>query len=302
MPRPAYDTLPASVRAAVDGVLGSPVVHARTQAGGWSPGVAARVRCADGTAGFVKAVSAEVDPFTPGLHRREAEVVRALPAAVGSPRLLGGYDDGTWVALVLEDVEGMAPVLPRDLPAVLRALDRLAAVAAPEGLRPADEELAGDFGGWARLAAAGADRLTDWQQRHLDRLVELESRWPQACAGDRLLHLDVRTDNVLLRADGEAVLVDWPWAAAGDPVLDVVAFLPSAVLSGGGDPERLLQRTSAGRRADRDVVTCLVAAFCGRVEEHARRPPPPALPGVRAFQAAQGVAAGAWLRQRTGWT
>ena len=301
MPRPAYDALPATVRGFVQEVLGAPVQHAETQPGGWSPGVAARVRCADGTRAFVKAVSSEVDAFTPLLHRREAEVVAALPDAAGAPRLLGTYDDGAGVALVLEDVEGVEPALPADLPAVLRALDRLADAAAPPGLAPAREQLLGDFGGWARLAEAGAEPPAR-QQRHLDALVDLEAAWPQACAGDGLLHLDVRTDNLLRRPDGEAVLVDWPWAAAGDPVLDVVAFLPSAVLQGAGDPDELLHRTAAGRRADPDAVTCLVAAVAGRMEEHARRPPPPALPRVRAFQAAQGAAAGAWLRRRTGWS
>ena len=299
MPRPAYAALPPEVRAAVDAVLGSPVVAARTQDGGWSPGVAARVRCADGTGAFVKAVSSQTDAFTPTLHRREADVVRRLPAAVGSPRLLGAYDDGTWVALVLEEVDGLPPVLPRDLPAVLRALDRLADVPAPGGLPSVADELAEDFSGWDRLA--GRPDLEPWQQEHLDELLQLERGCLAAAAGDRLLHLDVRADNLLVRPDGEAVLVDWPWAASGDPVLDVVAFLPSAVLDGAGDPEVLLLATSAGRRAEPGAVTALLAGFCGRMEEHARRPPLPALPGVRAFQAAQAAAGGRWLRQRTGW-
>lgn len=97
------------------------------------------------------------------------------------------------------------------------------------------------------------------------------------------------------------MLVDWPWAAAGAPVLDVVALAPSAARGSGGDPEDLLQATAAGRSADPDAVTALVAAFCGRMEEHARRPPLPALPGVRHVQRVQADVSRAWLAARTGW-
>ena len=304
MSRPAYTSLPAPVRAAVEQVLGSPVVEAHTQPGGWSPGVAARVRCADGSGAFVKAVSSLADPFTPGLHRAEARVTALLPSSVGSPRLLGSYDDGTWVALVLEEVDGRLPRLPwrpEELAAALRALDRLARVPAPAGLPTARQELAEDFAGWRRLAAAPPADLSDWQTRNLERLVAVEDGWAAAAEGDRLLHLDVRADNLLVRPDAEAVLVDWPWSAVGDPVVDVVCFLPSAVLDGATDPDALLLRTAAGRAAAPAAVDAVLAAFCGRMEDHARRPSPAALPGVRAFQAAQARVGGRWLQQRTGW-
>jgi hypothetical protein len=106
---------------------------------------------------------------------------------------------------------------------------------------------------------------------------------------------------MLVTPDGDVVLVDWPWAAAGDPVLDVVGFLPSAMLRGITEPEAVLAATVAGRRAAPHAVTSLVAAFAGFMEEARRRPPPPGIPTVRAFQAAQAGTAGAWLRQRTGW-
>ena len=297
MARPPYEQLPAELRAAVDRRLGSPVVAARSQPGGWSPGVAARVRCADGSRAFVKAASAEVNADTPGMHRREGEVIAQLPESLGSPRLLGTYDRDPWVTLVLEDVEGREPQLPDDLSAFLAAVARLALVPAPPGLPPAAEAPALGFDGWRRLAEAGRP-IDPWADAHLEQLVALEARSPHAASGDRLVHLDLRTDNMLLRPDGTVALVDWPWAAAGDPVLDLVGFLPSAVLGGATDPEQLLLSTRVGRAADPDAVTSLVVAFAGYMEDHARRPPPPALPGVRAFQAAQARVARQWLRQR----
>ena len=94
--RVPWDDLPASVRAGVEDVLGSTVVEAVTQPGGFSPGSADRVVTADGRRAFVKAVSTEANPLTPGMHRTEAAVLAALPAETGVPRLLGVHDDGTW--------------------------------------------------------------------------------------------------------------------------------------------------------------------------------------------------------------
>ncbi len=47
--RAPYAAMPAHVRAWVDRTLGSPVVETADQVGGFSPGCATRVRCADGT-------------------------------------------------------------------------------------------------------------------------------------------------------------------------------------------------------------------------------------------------------------
>ncbi|MDX6199068.1 MAG: hypothetical protein QOJ79_2219 [Actinomycetota bacterium] len=304
MARPSYDELPTAVRAWADDALGSPVVAWSTEPGGFSPGVAARVTCADGTRAFVKAVSADVNPISPGMHRTEAKVTATLPATLGSPRLLASYDDGTWVALLLEQVDGRPPVTPwqpDELAAALRALDRVAGVPALPGLPTVFEILGEEFTGWRELAAGPPADLASWQVAHLDELVAFEEAWPEAAAGDRLLHLDARGDNMLLRDDGEIVLVDWPWAGVGDPVLDVVGFIPSAMLNGAGDPESLLEATVAGRAAAPPAVTALVAAFAGLMENASRRPPPPGIETVRAFQAAQARAAGEWLVRRTGW-
>jgi hypothetical protein len=304
MARPPYDALPDAIRAWVDGALGSPVVTWTSESGGFSPGVAARIRCADGTCAFVKAVSAQANPVTPDMHRTEARVTAALPASLGSPRLLASYDDGTWVALLLEEVDGHAPAVPwaaAELAAALRVLDRLSEIPALPGLPSVFDVLGEEFTGWRSLAAAGCTDLAPWQTEHLQDLIAYETAWPEAAAGDRLLHLDARGDNMLITPDGAAVLVDWPWAAAGNPLLDVVGFIPSAMINGVTDPEAVLAATTAGRSADPEHVTALVVAFAGLMEQARRRPPPPGIDSVRAFQQAQAEATGRWLRLRTGW-
>src|SRR5690242_11194953 len=80
--RTPWEAVPASVREAVQGSLGARVLGAETQRSGFSPGVAARLRLADGRRAFVKAVSGALNPESPGIHRDEIRIARALPASV----------------------------------------------------------------------------------------------------------------------------------------------------------------------------------------------------------------------------
>src|SRR3954469_18851959 len=204
-----YDGLSAGVRGWVDDRLGSRVVSAETQEGGFSPGVAARLVCADGTRAFVKAVSSEANAESPGMHRREVKITAALPEAAPAPRLLASYDDGTWVALLLQDVEGRHPHLPWrevELRRVVDSVDELFADLTPcpvPDARSVDDDWRNQFSNWREAAATGAPAGVDeWCLRHLDRLAELESRWVEAAAGGTLLHLDLRADNMIVSAAG----------------------------------------------------------------------------------------------------
>lgn len=175
---------------------------------------------ANGARAFVKAVSPAQNPRSPTLHRREARNTESLPEGVPAPRLFGSYDDGTWVALVLEDVDGRHPTAPwvtEELHAVLRALGSLAEYGTPAPLpthTSVTEVLAKDFGGWSRLAAEPSVDLDVWAAGKLPELCALAERGLRSVAGETLCHLDVRADNLLIRGDGSVVLVDWPWACA----------------------------------------------------------------------------------------
>src|SRR5262245_58074161 len=99
--RSDWHALPARVRAAFEAWAGSRVVSATSQHGGFSPGVAARLRLANGRRIFVKAVSAVANPEAPTFHRREAQIVAHLPSTAPVPRLLWSMDEGDdgWVVL-----------------------------------------------------------------------------------------------------------------------------------------------------------------------------------------------------------
>ena len=303
--RVTWDSVPAAVRAGIEQICGAPVVRATSQPGGFSPGVAARLRCADGTRWFVKAVSADANPVTPVMHRREAEILRALDPLIAAgrlpvPRLRGTLEADPWTVLILDDVDGRHPRLPwhpDDLAEVLAAVDQLAdaLTPAPIDAGPMTQRFAEDFTGWRTLAsAADHSGIDPWSRAHLDHLAEVERNWPAHAAGDTLLHTDLRADNVLLTGDS-VVIVDWPHACQGAAFLDIVFLAPSVAMQGGPPPAELLAMTRAGRTASREALASAVCAVAGYFTCRSLQPPPPGIPTVRAFQAAQGAIARRWL-------
>ena len=301
--RRAWSDLPPHVLVELERLLGSKIIAAESQPSGFSPGIAARVILDDRRRAFVKAVGPEPNPDSPGFHRQEVTVMSALPAKAPAPRLLGAVDEGEggWVALALEDLDARHPAEPwraDELDRVVRAADALVEALTPSPLEtPQVGRTLESMNGWRLVDEP--EGLDDWSWQHLAELVELEAR-VAGVAGETLLHFDIRADNLLL-TDDEVYFVDWPHAQVGPPWVDAVAFAPSVTMQGGPDPEALFVRWPGAVDADQDEVTAVVASVAGFFTYRALLPPPPGLPTLREFQAAQGAVARRWLADRTGW-
>jgi aminoglycoside phosphotransferase (APT) family kinase protein len=305
--RIAWPALPEAVRAWVATELGSPVVEAATQAGGFSPGVAARLVCADGRRAFVKAVGEPLNPHSPRLHRKEIRLAAVMPEDPALPRVLAAYDDGTWVALLLEDLQGRHPRLPwtpAELARVLDTLTGLAPLLDPSPL-PADEvgdirqELVEMESAWPELAATPPADLDPWTRRHLDRLAE-RAATPIA-SGTALLHVDLRADNMLLTTDGRVCLFDWAQARVGPGWIDPLLLMLEVEAHGGHDVDEIIATHPLTRDVDPGQVTQVVLAVSGMFQQACRAPAPPGLPKLRAYQRAYAEASTNWLRRRLGW-
>jgi len=307
MTRPTWEDVPEGVRIAVEDTLGARVVSWASQPGGFSPGTADRVVLADGRRAFVKAVAAAANPDTIGLHRREARILetldgRGLPIA----RRLGVVDRGDWVALLIEDVAGYAPTWARgETVAVLDALLRLRD-GAPDGAglpRLADDVgLRIDAGVWQAPSGAPSPYepgLTSWVATHRDRLAEVTQVGLAGLDGTALVHGDLRADNVLIRPDGTACLIDWPWATVGSRWFDAACLLADVIYRRGGtDIEDLLGSHAALRDAPDGLIAGFLACLAAYFTANAPRPAVPGIPGLRAFQRDLGAAVLGWLRER----
>ena len=309
-----WQDIPIQVRDAVKHWLGSSVVAFESQPTGFSPGVACRVRTMDSRRVFVKAVGPVPNPQVPSIHQREAQIVAGLPIIAPVPRLLWSYyDDNTgWVVLVFEDIEGQHPMQPwqkGELIRVLESLVRLATALTPSPIplgvvKTASEQFRTRLCGWQRLRDEQPSRLgqlDEWSKRHLEALCKHEAITASMVMGNTLLHFDLRSDNILLTSE-RVWFVDWPLACIGPAWVDVVFFAPSVTMQGGPSPEQIIAMHPACQKADPAAITAAVISVAGFFTHRALQPPPPGLPTVRAFQAAQGVVSREWVALRTGWS
>ena len=307
--RPRWAALPDEVRTSVATRLGSPVVAADSAGAGFTAGFASRLRMADGTRAFLKAVSLAANPVIHASYREEARIAAALPPGVPAPRLLWSADVEDWVVLAFVDVESRQPRrpwVPDELSAVLDVLPVLAAelTPAPAGLelpRLADE--AADLTFWQDAAGggSGAPDAPVTVTSHVDELARLESGWAAATAGDTMLHVDLRDDNVLLTPTGQTLVCDWNWPALGPVWFDLVALLIS-VHGDGLDADALLAAHPLAAGADPGAVDGVLAALAGMWSATADRPLDfPASPWLRAHQAWCRDATLSWLAARRGW-
>jgi hypothetical protein len=146
-----WDELPEEVRAKVARTLGSAVDEAVNQPGGYSPALAARCTLVDGRRVFIKAVSPAQNPDSPIMMRREAEIAAALPADAPAPTLLHMIDDGNWIVLVFEDIDGALPEMPWDREELRRVVDatrQLGKLTPRARLRTIAEQYGAIFTGW----------------------------------------------------------------------------------------------------------------------------------------------------------
>lgn len=282
------------------------MIAAATQTGGFSPGAAARLHLRDGGRAFVKAVSSQLNSDSLALYRAESAAMAHVEVGEFAPTLLHTYDDGEWVALMYEDIEGHHPALPwrdGDLARVLAAIEELGARLARSGWAgapPFSDVNSSLFRNWAQMAAAPPEDLDPWLRRNLDRLATREPGWPALVRGTALLHTDIRSDNILLTGDG-VVFLDWAWTCLGAPWVDLPLFALTVNAEGGADAEAIVATHPLTTGVDPECIDAVLLGALGYWSRICRTPEPPSLPGVRAYQRAYADATLRWARRRPGW-
>ncbi|HYN65218.1 MAG TPA: hypothetical protein VES36_11500 [Candidatus Limnocylindrales bacterium] len=265
-----------------------PIGWERVTRGGYTPAERWVVTFGDGTRAFAKVGTVErVGEWLRTEHRAYRDIAGSF-----MPHLLG-WSDTPVAALLLEDLSDASWPPPWSTDRVARTrvmLDEVAAARCPRWAPAAEEiEL---FTGWSDIASDPAPFLSlglstrAWLDAALPALIRSER--PAQIAGDRLLHFDVRSDNMCFTAD-RTLLVDWNWIARGNPLLDVAAWLPSLATEGGPQPEEV--EPDAGVFAP-----ALAGYFCS----HAPLAHIPDAPHVRDVQLEQALTSLPWAARSLG--
>ena len=276
----------------LSGLLDSDVVRlSRIESRGYTTAFHAIAELDDGRTVFVKAGA---DEATSTFLREEITVYRTVQAPFMPA--FHGADERDPPILVLGDLSGCFSTPPwtdSEIAAVIVLIDRLRSTSAPAELGSAEQYRADWVGRWDRVAADPEPFLAlglcspEWLETALPKLSAAAKA--ATFAGDVLVHTDIRSDNLAF-VDGEARLVDWNWACAGDEKLDLACWLPSLAAEGGPPPESLMPE--GGRE--------LAAMLAGVWAAVAGTPPPPTAPRVRAAQIAQLRVALPWAARELG--
>lgn len=236
--RPAFDDLPGEVRARLAELAGGAVVADPPVTSGFTRAFAGRLRVEGGGAVFAKAA----DPSAPHARvaiERESGVLAALAGRATAPRLVGSAAVDEWRLIVMEAVEGGMPGMPWT-PAAADAVHRACLTAAEV---PSDvvTELTGDrlshdlgsdpvtlmaLESLARGVNPWPGWLTPLGPHHRRELVDLAGHAAAALAGEQVVHSDLRPDNLVVDAAGNARMVDWNWVSRGPAWVDFVGLWP----------------------------------------------------------------------------
>jgi Ser/Thr protein kinase RdoA (MazF antagonist) len=329
--KPRWSDVPASAVDALERFLGATILEGEIAWGGYSPSASFHLTLADGKRVFVKGAH-------PGQTRegrlslaQEIESYRALPVLKGlAPDYHGTVETGDWCFLILESIEGAQKALPwsptklerlaRSLAAFYeRARDLAMTWEHPNAYRSLTIDLTDLDTGWIALARSPdaqdgflslfADRTAArrWFDRSLPHLVALQSAagellQPAPARATSLIHLDLRSDNLLFRPDGAPVLLDWPYVTKGPVVLDTVFFAPSIEGEGGlaaAETVALFEQALGLRFPKRDQRIALAFA-AGYFADKAWLPTPPGLPRLRWIQRLQLAVCLGWATELIG--
>ncbi len=311
--RPAFTDLPAAVRGRLFDLAGGTVAAADPPVtSGFTGAYAGRLVLEDGRSVFAKAA----DPSAPHARvaiERESTVLARLDGRATAPRLLGAGAVDEWRLVVMEAVDGEMPGMPwtpAAAAAVHEACLTAAAVDREVVAQVTDDRLADDLGSdpTALLAlqglADGTDPWPDWlpplAPAHRADLARLAGNAATALAGDRVVHGDLRPDNLVLDRGGRARMVDWNWVSRGPAWADFVGLWP--VMTHHGLDLSRWQSSPLLAGVDADAVDAFLAVVAGLMVARSRGDDStPGLAVLRAHQRFTGHAFLALLATRRGW-
>ncbi|UXN68622.1 aminoglycoside phosphotransferase family protein [Devosia neptuniae] len=279
--------LSPDITARVEKLLGWTPERWRPVFGGYTPAARYAVAAGEHT-GFVKIATTEISA-----RQVNSEII-AYAGISGPfvPRLLGAEPHPTTPILIIEDLSSATWPPPWTDELLGRVLDTIAEMHRTPSMLAHGGLLHGREAGWPSVAAKPDPFLSlglvssQWLERALPTLLAAEAACP--LAGDALTHLDLRSDNLCVTAEGVKI-IDWAEACRSDPGVDLGFFLPSLAYEGGPLPETILPERA-------DVAATVAGFFAAR----AGLPDIPLSPFVRRVQREQLSTALPWAIRALG--
>lgn len=306
--KPDWSAIPRSLQLELGEVVGSMPISGEVIWGSYSPSVSLRVKLADGRQVFVKGSYPGQEEFGHRANRREVEVLESLPLlARVAPHFLGSVEREGWFLAVFECLQPVEPTLPWTREKVAAVLERVGQVQHLYPVRtkvPAliHDTLADPFcgtilrgeEGWGSLNAESWPQVmallppddAAWLEQQRERLRDDELKLQHLPDRLGLLHMDLRSDNILFDRERGCVLLDWPFASWGPLTFDLIAFLITVEAEGGEAIESQLPMVKEiiGYELATENLRCALANLTGFFASHCIRPEIPALPRLRHIQ------------------
>jgi hypothetical protein len=272
----------------IESTLGKRVVNLHPIGRGYTPAQRMVVSFADGSSLFSKRGTS---PLTVEWLRQEKRIYETLTGSFMA-RYLGWIEDD-YPILLLEDLSHAhwpPPWREDQIRQVVGTLLHLWGSSLSD--IPKLVDLTDKYNGWIQVANDPTPFLSlgiasaSWLGAALPILLAIDGA--QVVAGESLLHLDLRSDNICI-LDGRVILVDWNLVCLGNPDFDLGCWLPSLETEGGPPPEIVLP--GAG-----DIAALVSGFFAAR----AGLPTIPEAPNVRHIQRAQLKSALPWATRTLG--
>lgn len=303
--RVEYSAAPASIHCWAEALLGGSLIEAHARVGGMSPAVAVSLRAANGRSAFVKAVSSAINPDSPQHFRHEIAVLTALSSLPPVPyraTLLSTYDDGDWVAIALEDIDGRHPdwSSSADRAGVFEVVRQQSRELTPvPSCMPHDSSYGGIVKYLEKMKTPIPEEiaaLPSWASDEFPMLLDLAQRSLDHQRAESFCHTDIRYDNILIRHhDNQPLILDWGMSRRGQRWGDTMVYALEWVDSRYFD--EIVTRVGL-TRVEEDDVTGFIAAMGCYLLMVAVHPPPPSLPNLPAFRRQLGTACLAGVRRR----
>jgi aminoglycoside phosphotransferase (APT) family kinase protein len=319
-PKPAWAGAPTELVGAIERIVGSPILEAQIVWGGFGPSATFVIKTKDGQKYFCKGAHPGQTQDGHNSLKREIEILTAFPELGSfSPKFHGDARAGSWHMFVMDYVEQT-----RQLPSwtnetfasVIQLLaqfhsqmpSRAPSILSPREGKPSTN-LCNPTLGWRSLLITPEQRAAfltlfadetetaSWLDEHIQDLADLETKAPQMGGPQSWIHQDVRSDNILLKPNGDCLMVDWPFLGFGPILIDVAFFLPSVAGEGGGSPESGLAQyeQASGHRFNEADIHIAAATVAGFFASRAGLPEIPGLPRLRWVQRLQLFPSLAWL-------